>query len=508
MKRSLLLFCVLPSLCLAQFTNLQIDPSNSYGETSILVNPKNTNQLVAGCNINNIYYSSNGGLNWTNVLLTSQWGHQGDPCAAVDTNGNWYFSHLTPSQDRIVIAKSTNGGATWPTESYTGLTIKDTDKEWIKVDWSPNSPYKNDLYCTWAEMDAYSSSSPLDSAIILMSKSTDDGATWTTPVRVSTQAGNCGFNAIKASIQAFGPNGEVYVVWCGNGVSFQRSTDGGQTWLMNDIMIDTQTPTWYFTIPGFTWGTGFPGIATDVSGGPYNGNIYVSWCDQRNGVNNTDVFLARSSDGGNTWTTSRVNNDLTTTHQSHPYVTVDQTSGIVYMSWYDRRDFSSGNNTHVYLAYSMDGGVTFTQMRITQNFINLTSGVWCDYNDITAHAGKIWPVWTGQNASVWTAIVTQPLLSTQEIANEPRTTLFQNYPNPFNTYTFFDFFINEPGNATMKISDMLGKEVAVIFENQYFDRGTQHAEIQTDKLNLSSGIYYCTLYSAAGTSTQKIQLIK
>ena len=500
------LFSVPCLLTFGQFTNIQIDPSNTYGETSILVNPKNTNQLVAGCNISNVYYSSNGGLNWTTVNLTSTWGNQGDPCAAVDTNGNWYFSHLNPSQDRIVVAKSTNGGATWPTESFTGLTTKDTDKEWILVDWSPNSPYKNDLYCTWAEMDAYSSNSPLDSSRIFLSKSMDDGATWTSPSIVSVTQANCGTNAIKGSVPAIGPNGEVYVTWCGLGVSFQKSVDGGQTWMMSDLIVDSQVPFWYFTVPGFTYGTGFPGIACDVSGGPNNGNIYITWCDQRNGVNNTDIFLARSTNGGNSWSTIRVNNDVTVTHQSHPWVTVDQTNGNVYLSFYDRRDFPSGNNTHVYLAYSTDGGQSFYNQRVTQNFFTPNS-VWCDYNNITAHADKIWPIWTGASASVWTSIITFSLLGENEIIQETPK-LFQNYPNPFNSYTFFDFSLPAPGKASMIISDVLGREIAVIFKDEEFDTGVQHAEIQSDKLGLKPGIYFCELSTPYGSDTRKIQVIE
>lgn len=488
-----------------QFTNVQIDPSNTYGETSILVNPKNTNNLVAGCNIDNIYYSNNGGVTWTTYNLPSSFGNQGDPCAAVDSNGNWYFSHLTPSLDRVVIHKSLDGGQTWPSETFTGLTIKDVDKEWIAVDWSPNSPYENHLYCTWAELDAYSSSLPSDSAIIKISKSTDAGQTWSTPVRVSTQAGNCGFNAIKGAVPAFGPNGEVYVVWCGNGVSFQKSTDGGQTWLMNDIIVDNQIPTWYFTVPGFTYGTGFPGIATDVSGGPNNGNIYITWCDQRNGTGNTDVFLARSTNGGVTWNTVRVNNDVTITHQSHPWVCVDQVTGNVYLSFYDRRN-TSGNNTDVYVAVSTDGGNSFSNIRVNTTTF-LPNGVWCDYNNITAHNNKIWPIWTGASASVWTAICTYPAIVGQDELSDSKPTLFQNYPNPFNSYTFFDFSLPRAGKATLKIFDVLGKEILTVFRDEEFDNGMQHIEVSSQKLGLAPGIYYCTLYTALGEDTRKINVV-
>jgi hypothetical protein len=36
--------------------------------------------------------------------------------------------------------------------------------------------------------------------------------------------------------------------------------------------------------------TGLPVTKCDLSGGAYNGTIYVNWTDQRNGEDNTDVF--------------------------------------------------------------------------------------------------------------------------------------------------------------------------------------------------------------------------
>src|ERR1051325_7621356 len=327
---SAILFTAAAITAQAQFPNIKLDSNQSYGECSIIINPKNTNQVIGGSNLNNVYRTGDGGATWSKQTVNvsgdngdptcaidtagnfyfahlhgaqdgnscyrstdggQTWnfrskqtvnvsGDNGDPTCAIDTAGNFYFAHLHGAQDGNSCYRSTDGGQTWNFRSNFGVTMGyDDDKEWLLVDWASNSPYKNTMYSTWVEFDNYSSSSPTDSSRILLSKSTDDGLTWSSPVRVSRQGGNCGFYAIKGSVPAVGPNGELYVIWCGttasasnSNVYFQKSLDGGNTWMMQDKIIDVQVPTWYYTIPGFVYGTGFPGIDCDVSGGPYNGN--------------------------------------------------------------------------------------------------------------------------------------------------------------------------------------------------------------------------------------------
>ncbi len=113
-------------LALAQHQNILISSSNSPEEPSIYINPKNTDQLIAGANINNLFYSGDGGYTWTVTTITSSVnGVWGDPATIVDTAGNYYFFHLSypPTGswiDRIVCQKSTNFRLTWNDGSYMG----------------------------------------------------------------------------------------------------------------------------------------------------------------------------------------------------------------------------------------------------------------------------------------------------------------------------------------------------------------------------------------------------
>jgi hypothetical protein len=118
MKYTVLFFTIL----LSQFTgfsqNVVIGNIGSQNEPSIMFDPVNPNRVVAGSNLNFSHYSSDGGVTWVTKAIKSDYGVWGDPTIVVDTNGHFYFFHLSnpPSGngnwiDRIVCQKSTDSGA-------------------------------------------------------------------------------------------------------------------------------------------------------------------------------------------------------------------------------------------------------------------------------------------------------------------------------------------------------------------------------------------------------------
>src|SRR5258706_4801552 len=123
MKSIVILFLLfVNNILLSQspYTNIMIDNANHNGytpeEPSICINPKNPNILVAGSNLNNVHYSSNGGLNWTTIPLVSTYTVWGDPAITVDTNGVFYYFHNVTGNsfiDRMGCQKSTNNAANW-----------------------------------------------------------------------------------------------------------------------------------------------------------------------------------------------------------------------------------------------------------------------------------------------------------------------------------------------------------------------------------------------------------
>ncbi len=419
----------IPDGAFPDFTNVRVSSTSSMDpeEVSIAINPVNPLNLAAGANIRYYYYSTNGGLSWTQGNLTSTYGVWGDPCLIFDARGFLYYGHLSnpPSPgywiDRIVVNRSTNGGAAWNSGVGIGFNppVRNQDKEWLAADMTA-SPYRNNLYVAWTEFDNYGSANPADSSRILFSRSTDAGITWSAPVRLSDHGGDCidEDNTVEGAVPAVGPNGELYTAWSGPlGIMFDRSTDGGVTW-GTDVFVTSQPGGWDFGIPGIYRCNGMPVTACDAGTSAYSGNIYVLWSDQRNGVGDTEIFLVRSTDGGTTWgPTKRVNNDLTATQQFFPWMTVDQSTGYIYAVFYDRRN-TAGNATEVWMARSTDGGETFSNFRVSQSSFTPTSGVFFgDYTNIAALSGKVYPIWMrldGSALSVWTALVTDSAAVTRQ----------------------------------------------------------------------------------------------
>jgi len=397
----------------AQHTNVMISNINSPEEPSIYINHKNTNQLIAGANINNYYVSNDGGLTWTKKTLSSTNGVWGDPCMMIDTAGALYFFHLSNPNvgnwiDRIVCQKSTDGGNTWNDGTYMGLNgTKAQDKEWTTVD-----PTNNNIYATWTQFDSYGSSNSNDSSIILFSRSTNAGASWSIPTRISKKGGNCtdSDNTVEGAVPTVGPNGEIYVSWAGPlGIMFDKSTNGGLTWLYNDIFVDPMPGGWDISIPDIDRCNGMPITCCDRSNGPYKGTIYINWADQRNGPTDTDIWLSKSTDGGLTWSPAkRVNDDPPGKQQFFTWMTVDQITGYIYIVFYDRRNYNN-SNTDVYMAMSKDGGENFLNFKISESpFLPDGYTFFGDYNNITAYNNVVRPIWTRlQNGqlSIWTAFI-------------------------------------------------------------------------------------------------------
>ena len=89
---------------------------------------------------------------------------------------------------------------------------------------------------------------------------------------------------------------------------------------------------------------------------------------------------------------------------------VDQTNGNVYIVYYDRRSYDD-LQTDVYLAYSTDGGNTFVEKKISESpFVPEDSKPFSTYINIAAHAGIITPIWTRMDngkTSVWMTVIKQ-----------------------------------------------------------------------------------------------------
>jgi hypothetical protein len=83
--------------------------------------------------------------------------------------------------------------------------------------------------------------------------------------------------------------------------------------------------------------------------------------------------------------------------------------------------------------------------------------------------------------------------------------LEQNYPNPFNPSTNIRYQITNNGFVTLKVFDILGKEVAILV-NDYKKAG--YYEVQFNSYQLPSGVYFYKLQANNFFDTKKFILIK
>ena len=84
-------------------------------------------------------------------------------------------------------------------------------------------------------------------------------------------------------------------------------------------------------------------------------------------------------------------------------------------------------------------------------------------------------------------------------------TLKQNYPNPFNPSTSIQFNLSGRANVSLKVFDMLGREVATLV-NGVMEAGEHRANFDASKL--TSGLYIYKLEAGSQAATRKMMLVK
>ncbi|MDH3591612.1 MAG: glycoside hydrolase, partial [Planctomycetota bacterium] len=382
--------------------NIRVNQDSSgqdQNETVFYVSPVDTDNLVGGANdyrTGNVkcgyYASSDGGLTWTDGVLTENtYPFQGDPVTAFCADGSAIYVCLSFTGSfqphGLFFYESTDGGQSWSgpetiLNRVTGFPF--ADRPWADCD-STGSAFANRAYVTWTDFG-------FTQTPIMLRHSSNGGNSWSSNVRVSDG------NSTQGSMIAIGPDGSVNVVWIDNGnrVGFDRSTNGGASF-GTDVF-----PSTIDTIPGdpvFRRNSN-PVIDTDRGAGAHSGNLYVAWPDDRQG--DPDILLSRSIDGGTTWSAPlRVNDDPlgTGADQWFPMISVDP-KGRVVVAFFDRRRSAGDRPYEIWGAISRDGGVTFdTNFPITDVASDGSlNGFIGDYADMATTADVLMPLWTDLRA--------------------------------------------------------------------------------------------------------------
>jgi hypothetical protein len=391
----------------AQFKNLKLEDGEG---GSIAINKKDPKNLVAVTNGGTVYYSVDAGLSWKKTKVESAAGVHGQPQIVTDDKDNFFIIHTSviSGVQRLVIHESKDKGATWSADEFI-----DDDEETLSKDqrWFHVSvDSKGALHATWTQSDVYASADTSCQSVIFYSESSN-GKKWSTPKKIS-QNGHCIEDAslLVGSSSGVSVDGKVFASWANDGkIFFDRSFNGGERFLSMDIKVDDQTGGWNYPVAGIKNNTALPQLAVDYSKGPMSGSIFIVWADKRGG--NSDVWFTRSYNGGDNWTQAfKIGDDQEGKDQFLPSMAVDQTTGYVYIVYFDRKGYDD-NQTDVVLAYSSDGGTNFGTTKISEtSFTPTTEKPLGNFISIAAHKGVITPIWTridDGKTTVITAVIKQ-----------------------------------------------------------------------------------------------------
>ena len=386
-------------------------PDRQKAETTVAVDPRNPNIIVAGAQDYNLqccsasghrwhgyYRSIDDGRTWTSSLLpgfpgdTSLQGLSSplrnfqlttDPVLAFDRTGNVYYVgiaiNVTANKATAFAAKYVNDGANY---ASTTLIPFGTDKPWIAIDTSGRTNDGN-VYLIY-QMQGTS----------VFVRSTDGGSTFSNPIMVP---GN-----VFASGIAVDPTGAIYVASLGPSgtILVSKSTDAGLSLSTPVVAASGLTPIPQVIPQGNRFRVvTLPQIAAD------NRGVYVVTDDNSTGSMN--VLFVRSFDGGITWSAPSVINDVSIGQHFDPTIAVS--GGRISVAWYDSRLVVNLNGTmtalDVFYAQSVDAGFTFSaNVRVTSvsfnpNLVSFNDfargGSFIgDYIQIAATPTEARPVWS------------------------------------------------------------------------------------------------------------------
>lgn len=238
-----------------------------------------------------------------------------------------------------------------------------------------------------------------------------------------------------------------------------------------------------------------PAIACDNTRGQFKDRIYICWSDEKNGINNKDVFIIYSDDKGKTWTepilvTYRPNHK----DQFMPSLMVDET-GVIYLLYYDTQNYFTYSKTDVYLAMSKNGALKFDYFKVNQKPVKQNLRIQTETSlGLTFESEKIIASWKPLKKEYAEFVIINDAFLKAAKNNNSKEILFEK------TVTFSDEMkINyetlEDINLTALITKplMAGYEKMVV-KNLSVKKGNNQLLIDTKKTGLQKGNYVLTLY--------------
>jgi hypothetical protein len=327
-----------------------------------------------------------------------------DPSIAFDSNGNAYYSYIivffsaggSINGTEMAVSRSSDGGRTWTATYFAPQTGEGqfNDKPMITVD--TGSVHHNRIYVAWDNATGNSSSTKNGNNVVV-SHSDDGGVTFSAPVSVSGdftgKTGGIGADPYVTS------DGTLHVAWQDYAnlvIADASSTDGGNTF---------SAPHAIALVGGFQFNVAAQssrGALVYPACGSYGSSLYCSYTNGSDAA--TSVYVAKSTDGGSTWSSKALPGSG---DQFNQWLAVDQSNGSVNVAYYDTGTHGATPTLYT-LARSTNGGKSYTTSAIANAptdetccapSVNL-GNQYGDYEGLAAAGGIVRPVWTDRRQAV------------------------------------------------------------------------------------------------------------
>jgi len=392
-----------------------------------------------------IIKTTNGGINW--IQQSSPYNISLLKVHFIDANTGWavggqgYYNPWCFDYEYVI--KTSNGGINWITSKYSTMG---------NIHYDVNAIDANSAFISYSGTDMFCMASTG-----ALSKTLNGGANW-----------------------------QIYLGGACRTFHFLNANTGWAVCIRATDVVNTNARKFYMTTNA---GANWIMIKRDSFGAFNYNHGYIRFLNGTTGYFN-DGFLKKTTNSGYNW----INCDSAYNIKSFYFVNPNT-------GWVTGR-----YNTQI--RRTTNGGSNWT-LQQSQNTNQLYSIYMIDA--LTGYA-------VGANGTI-VKTITGGVTSAEKIGNEipAEYELVQNYPNPFNSITIVKFsvprtlsrFNRERGvggrNVTIKIFDLLGKEVSTLV-NENLNPGTY--EVKFISGNLPSGIYFYRMETEKFTSTKKLILLK
>ena len=247
----MLLLCTLAGVPDVEQRVVRVSPPGAMtpSEVSVAIDPTDPDHIVVVSlqrrqpATNFAYVTFDGGSSWEQVAGPNpEERTQGDDAVRFTAGKRVLWSHISyrglrverpeNAANGIFVNRSDDGGLTWSERAvvvdHRNTVTPFEDKPYLTVDRA-----RDRVYVAWTRFTKYGSADPRETSDIYFSVSEDGGESFAMPLRISDVPGDAtdSDGTVEGAVPAVGTEGEVYVVWSGlNGLVFDRSLDGGESW--------------------------------------------------------------------------------------------------------------------------------------------------------------------------------------------------------------------------------------------------------------------------------------